>query len=245
MRQVLRTAGPVQKGSSRVAASSLRIDRFDELLRDRVVAAVRNAIVSGELTPGTRLIERELVDQTGVSRTSVREALRHLQSEGLVEPSDSRGLRVAVLTEEDVGHLYEVREALESTAARLFVTHATDDEVEELARIGKKLCQTSMVAVDIDKRLAAVLEFDEVLRRGARNPILSEMLSSIAVRSQLLRRLSMSVPGRAVASAAEYEALVEAIRKRSKRAAGAAAAAHVASARAAALKALRASTSAR
>lgn len=222
------------------AKSGLRLERDEDLLRDRVVAVIRRAIFTGELPPGKRLVERELIEQIGVSRTSVREALRHLQSENLVESSDSRGLRVAVLTEAAVRHLYEVREPLESTAARLFVIHATEDEVEELARVGKKLFETSTEQARLDERMAAVLEFDRLLLEGARNPLLSEMLGSIKARVHVLRRLSISAPERAVASAAEYEALVDAIRRRSKRSAAAAAAAHVSAARVAALKVLRA-----
>lgn len=222
------------------AKSGLRLERDEDLLRDRVVAVIRRAIFTGELPPGKRLVERELIEQIGVSRTSVREALRHLQSENLVESSDSRGLRVAVLTEAAVRHLYEVREPLESTAARLFVIHATEDEVEELARVGKKLFETSTEQARLDERMAAVLQFDRLLLEGARNPLLSEMLGSIKARVHVLRRLSISAPERAVASAAEYEALVDAIRRRSKRSAAAAAAAHVSAARVAALKVLRA-----
>jgi DNA-binding GntR family transcriptional regulator len=225
------------------AKSSLRLEREEDLLRDRVVAVIRNAIFTGTLPPGKRLIERELVEEIGVSRTSVREALRHLQSESLVESSESRGLRVAVLTEAAVLHLYEVREPLESAAARLFVIHATEDEVEALARVGKKLFETSTEQARLAERMAAVLEFDRLLLAGARNPLLSEMLGSITARIHVLRRLSMSAPERAVASAAEYETLVDAIRRRSKRSAAAAAAAHVSAARVAALKALRARSS--
>ena len=222
------------------AKSSLRLERDEDLLRDRVVAVIRNAIFTGEFPPGMRLIERELIEQIGVSRTSVREALRHLQSESLIESTETRGLRVTVLTEAAVRHLYEVREPLESTAARLFVAHATDDEVDELARVGQKLFTTSTEQSAVDERMVAVLEFDRRLLDGARNPLLSEMHGSITARIQVLRRLSISAPERATAVAAEYEALVDAIKRRSKRSAAAAAAAHVSAACVAALKVLAA-----
>lgn len=224
---------------SEASLRKLRIDRIDELVRDRVVTVIRDAIFNGDLPPGMRLVERELIEQTGVSRTSVREALRILQSEGLVEPvREGRGLQVTRLSKADVQHLYEVREPLESAVARLFVMHATDDEVDELARIGARLTRIASDDSSVDLRMKAVLEFDEHLRSGARNPVLAEMLGSISTRIHILRRLSIGAPGRGPASAAEYDAIIAAITRRSKRGAAAAAAAHVVAARSAALRML-------
>ena len=102
----------------------LRIKQ-DKLVRDKVVDALRQAILDGVLAPGRRLTEKELTELTGVSRTSVREALRGLQAEGLVEESPSRGLRVAVPTAEEIEQIYEVRAELEPLAVRLFVERAS------------------------------------------------------------------------------------------------------------------------
>src|SRR5689334_6871646 len=111
---------------------SLLVARPERLLRDRVTDAVREAITRGDLEPGRRLTERELVELTGVSRTSLREALRSLQAEGLVERSGARGLQVAALTADVVNELYDVRAPLEAAAVELFVRHASDEQVAEL-----------------------------------------------------------------------------------------------------------------
>ena len=86
--------------------SSLRIKRQTTTLRQQVLEALRNAILDFQFKPGDRLVERELCAMTGVSRTSVREALRHLESEGLVENVANRGPTVATLTVEDARQIY-------------------------------------------------------------------------------------------------------------------------------------------
>ena len=99
---------------------NLKIERPNETVPTQVVRVVRQAIMNGHLPPGRRLTERELIDMTGVSRTSVRQAVLHLQHLGLVEPTSGRGIRVIVLTSEEVRNIYEVRDALEPAAAELF-----------------------------------------------------------------------------------------------------------------------------
>src|SRR5206468_8354739 len=94
---------------------------------------MRGAIIAGRLAPGARLIERELIEMLGVSRTVVREALRQLQSEGLVAEDAKKGMVVRELSEAEARHLYDIRALLEGLAARLFVETATDAQVRKLA----------------------------------------------------------------------------------------------------------------
>lgn len=203
---------------------TLRIERPDESLRERVVQAVRQAILSGVLLPGRRLTERELIELTGVSRTSVREALRHLQTLGLVEATSTRGLRIATLDRDSVQHIYEVRAALEPAAAELFVKRATDEEVEELARAREHLSD------DIEDRLASARRVDLLLMHGARNPILTATLEPLHTRIHALRRLTLTIPGRLEGSRGEYAELVTAIRQRQPEQAKQASLRHVAAA---------------
>src|ERR1700738_2173034 len=87
-------------------------------LRARIHARLRTAILSGELAPGTPVIEAELAGRLGASRTPVREALRRLEAEGLLEPRGLRGSVVRALRSDEVECVFEIREALESLAAR-------------------------------------------------------------------------------------------------------------------------------
>lgn len=211
---------------------ALRIDRPDEPLREKVVQAVRKAILSGVLQPGLRLTERDLIELTGVSRTSVREALRHLQTLGLVEATSSRGLRVATLDRDSALHIYELRAALEPAAAELFVKRATDEEVEEVATARDPLSD------DVEERLASARRVDGLLMRGARNPILAATLEPLHTRIHALRRMTLTIPGRLEGSRREYMELVTAIRRRQPEQAKQASLRHVTAAAEAALVAV-------
>jgi GntR family transcriptional regulator, trigonelline degradation regulator len=209
----------------RVAGSGLDLRiKQDKLVRDKVVDALRQAILDGVLKPGRRLTERELTELTGVSRTSVREALRRLQAEGLVEESPSRGLRVAVPTPEEIEQIYEIRTELEPLAWRLFVERASQQEVDELASIIEELEPGDYATKKLLDRL------DRVLLRGCRNPILEEVLGGLYSRSHALRRVSASPAGRMTVAKQEYADLVDATRRRSAADALAAARRHVSAA---------------
>ncbi len=101
--------------------------------RDLVHRRLRDAIISGQFEPGKRLLERELVDQMGVSRTPIREALRKLELEGLVTTVPYKGPIVAMPTVEEARQLYEVRASLERRAVELFMER-TDDGHHRAAR---------------------------------------------------------------------------------------------------------------
>jgi DNA-binding GntR family transcriptional regulator len=212
---------------------SLLVERPERLLRDRVTDVVREAITRGDLEPGRRLTERELVELTGVSRTSLREALRILQTEGLVERSGARGLQVAVLTADVVNELYDVRAPLEAAAVELFVRNATDEQVAKLLAIMRP-----QEFDDVTDQLAGTRRFYDVLLDGAGNSILQQMFGSIEARIHALRRLSLRIGGRAEASRRELVGIVDLIEQRDGHGAAALARAHVEAAKAAALAAL-------
>ncbi|HEY0247214.1 MAG TPA: FCD domain-containing protein [Gryllotalpicola sp.] len=191
-----------------MAELNLMVAQPEESIPARVVRLVRQAIVDGALPPGRRLTERELCELTGVSRTSIREAILHLQNLGLVEPSEGRGIRVVVLGREDVQHIYELREALEALAAELFVRRATDDEAEALLAYVPPADATS------EERMELIFKFDELLIAGAHNPLLRDTLESLHARIHALRRLSTSIEGRQEASSREFLEIAEAIRAR-------------------------------
>lgn len=209
----------------------LRIARPDAPLAEKVVDAVREAISAGALVPGQRLTEREMIERTGVSRTSVREALRQLHTLGLVERAASGGLQVAVLDRAAIEHIYEVRDAIEAMAAELFVLKATDDEVAELVQSRK------FDAEEAGNSPSPSPTYDEILLRGARNPILAEMIAPLHARIDVLRRLSLSMPGRSQAVHAEIEEIVVAVAARDAKSAAAASRRHIAAALQSALKA--------
>src|SRR6201990_3769754 len=116
----------------------LRITDAPALLRDQALERLRAAIISGHLPPGTRLIERELCEQMGVSRTSIREVLRGLEPEHLITVEPRRGPIVARLTREQIAEIYDVRTMLESAVIRIFTQKASDEEMTQLRALYDK-----------------------------------------------------------------------------------------------------------
>jgi len=218
---------------------SLRVRRQAAPVRQQTQEKLRQAILEGRFLPGERLIERELCELTGVSRTSVREALRQLEAEGLVKILPYKGPVVAEITVEDARHIYQVRAALEGLAGRLFAMRASDEEVEELADAVEQLA-VAYESGDIKQMLQAKTEFYQILLTGSGNPLARSMLQSLHDRVNYLRITSLSSPGRPHASLAEIRRIVEAIRSRDPEKAWAACVEHVYNAEAEAVKALQA-----
>lgn len=194
--------------------NSLWIKAEAEPLRERTLKALREAIIAGHLKPGERLIERDLCEQVGVSRSSIREALRYLESERLVESRGARGTFVSVLDRKQAREIYELRHALEAEAARHFAKRATDDELAELDRayrtIQESIGQDALVFTE------AIDRFMVILMMGAHNDTAFEIMQTIRTRINFLRRATNSVASkdRLMASVEYMGALVEALRNR-------------------------------
>jgi DNA-binding GntR family transcriptional regulator len=156
---------------------------------------LREAIVEGDYEPGERLVETPLCERFGVSRTVIREALRQLESEGLVRMVPNRGPVVAELTVADARALYEVRTALEGLAAALFAERADDDTRASLVDALEAI-REAYAGTDIGRRLAAKDRFYDILFAGAGNEVIESVLRGIHARVQLMRRLSLGSPGR-------------------------------------------------
>ena len=183
-------------------------------LREQVIAALRQAILDFQLKPGQRLVERELIEQLGVSRTTIREALRELTAEGLITVIPQKGAIVSAPSLEDAIDLYEVRAALESMVVQRFVERATDIEVEKLKQTVEDLAEVSNRTSDIREILATKDKFYAVLIVGARSSALQQLVEGIKARVQVLRATSLSEVGRSLEVVQELRAIVTAIGQR-------------------------------
>ncbi|MBN3801701.1 GntR family transcriptional regulator [Paraburkholderia sp. Ac-20336] len=151
----------------------------------KTLNVLREAIIAGRLAPGQKLIERDLCEQTGVSRSSIREALRNLESERLVESLDTKGVVVATLTPEIATEIYEIRAALDSEAALHFAQRATSEDLAELEDTFNALKNTP---VENDEAfLAASNRFYAILYQGARNETAKHVMQLLGARISLLR----------------------------------------------------------
>jgi DNA-binding GntR family transcriptional regulator len=208
-------------------------------LREQVVGALRQAILDFQLKPGQRLVERELIEQLGVSRTTIREALRELNSEGLVTVIPQRGAVVSTPSLDDAIDLYEVRAALESLVVQRFVERASDEEVAALRRTVDDLADISDRTTDIRQILDAKDVFYAVLIAGAKSASLQGLLGGIQARVQVLRATSLSEVGRSLEVVRELRAVVDAIEARDAELASRLCAVHVRNASVTALHSLR------
>jgi GntR family transcriptional regulator, trigonelline degradation regulator len=188
---------------------SLRVERAPAPIRSRVLDNLRQAIIERELAPGQRLIERELVELTGVSRTSIREALRELAAEGLVTTIPNKGTIVAQVTAEEARQLYQVRSALEALAGRLFVENATPAQRRALVSAFRAVERAA--GKGAPAWLAAKDKFYDVLFEGGGNEALRSIASTLHARISRLRSLSLTRPGRAAESMAELAEIVAAV----------------------------------
>jgi DNA-binding GntR family transcriptional regulator len=193
---------------------SLRIERSRMMLRERVLEAIRDAILEGEFKPGDRLVERELCKMTGVSRTSVREALRHLEAEGLVRSAPNRGPVVGQPTAEEAEYIDTVRQALLGIAGRLFAERGTDRMIAQLGSALERLEQ--VLAGDKKRKIAEeTARLYETLIEGCGNPVLGDIVRSLNARVMFRQSTGAPVANRIQECLDELRRIVEAIRRRS------------------------------
>lgn len=197
------------------------------LLRDQVCKRLRDAIITMELKPGERLVERELSLSTGVSRATIREALRELASEGLVTVLPQRGVVVRVPTLKEAEELYELRSVIEGLAGRRFAQRASDEQVRELREAHLALAAAHRSHQDITEILARKAEFYDVLFAGADSPTMETIAVGLRTRVNVMRHLSLGTPGREEESVREIEAITDAVEQRDADASERACIAHV------------------
>ena len=160
--------------------------KMDEFLplRDVVFNTLRQAILRGELKPGERLMEIQLANKLGVSRTPIREAIRKLELEGLVLMIPRKGAEVAEITEKNMLDVLEVRRALEELAVKLACERITEEEIQELKDAADAF-QKILSEKDITKIAEADEAFHDVIFKSTGNDRLIQLLNSL--REQMYR----------------------------------------------------------
>jgi DNA-binding GntR family transcriptional regulator len=208
---------------------SVQVDRVAAPVREQVLDQLRRAIVEMRLKPAQRLVERELIQQTGVSRTTVREVLRQLAAEGLVTTIPHKGTVVASPSVERAAELYEVRAVLEGMAARQFAERAGELHMRALRRAfeGIEKRASSTGPANSQAMLEAKKRFYDALFEGAANETIRDIVEGLQAQVTALRAASMSQPGRSAKTVEEVRAIVEALEARDGDRAAAACVHHV------------------
>jgi len=204
-------------------------------LRQQVVEALRYAIAQGHFKAGEKLVERELCEQLAVSRASLREALRELETDGAVVSLVNRGVFVSTINVRSAREIYQIRAMLESILAERFALYATKAQVLILEDCVEQLAQAYSTGQGV---VQAKNGFYESLSAGADHDLAASMLRSIQLRASQLRLLTLADPDRVRHSLSEIRAVVRAIKKRDSAGAMAAARTHVENAGALALRLL-------
>jgi DNA-binding GntR family transcriptional regulator len=187
---------------------------------------LRDAILKGVFRPGERMVESDLCRRLGVSRPSVREALRRLEAERLITIRPNRGPVVTEISWEDARQIYHVRALLEGEAAALFAAHANPAVLRDLEGALNDF-QRAAKRDNALQRLSATERFYDVILEHCGNMVIAEILHGLVARITFLRSRSMSRPGRAKVSAVEMTKMYRAIEAGDEQAARQAAIDHV------------------
>ncbi len=176
-------------------------------MKDDAYSLILAAIEAGTYRPGDRLVESELAERFGVSRTPVREALQRLETQAMLV-RDGRSLIVASLDHNQLAELYVVRAELEALAARLAARHATPEEVRVLAQ----MVEEDQQAVGDPKALArANKRFHRQIHLASHNRYLVQQLDLVHRTMALMARSSLAAEGRGEAALDEHRRIVESI----------------------------------
>ena len=184
-------------------------------LRDVVFHTLRQAILKGELKPGERLMEIQLANKLGVSRTPIREAIRKLELEGLVLMIPRKGAEVAEITEKNLRDVLEVREALEQLAVQLACEQITKAQIRELKEAADKF-RDILTSGNITEIAEADEHFHDLINLATGNQKLIQILNNL--REQMYRYRVEYLKNDAVFPQLleEHESLIRAIEKRQK-----------------------------
>ena len=186
-------------------------------LRDVVFNTLRQAIIKGDLKPGERLLEIQLADKLGVSRTPVREAIRKLELEGLVTMVPRRGTTVLGITKKHLKDVLEIRSALEELALELACRRVTPEQYEELVRLEtlleeKQDSDNAFELSDIDEK------FHEQIYQATNNPRLVQLLANLREQMYRFRLEYMKAKDKRPRLIQEHQQIIKALKNKDSKA---------------------------
>lgn len=171
---------------------------------------IKDAIIKNELLPDTLLVERQLCDTLGISRTPIREALRRLSSEGLVDSIPDKGMFVSRIRFEDMVEIFELREALEGMAIRLFVQKRDKDifkQMEECIVLQERAYKEGNYSLNVEKDM----EFHQLYIKGARNSRLESFLNTVLDQNSRMAFFTVTDKERIEGSLEQHKKVLKAV----------------------------------
>lgn len=186
--------------------------------RKHIFEKIRQDILDGRYKKGDSLVEQKLAEEFGVSRTPVREAMRQLELDGLVESIPNRGVFVNGITHEDMEDIYQIRKRIEGLAALWAAKRMTEEEMKELQNT-YDLMEFYTLKGNLDEVAKLNTCFHEIIFKAAKSKFLKKTLVNFQAYIQWARHASIKVEGRAEVALKEHKAIVEAFCQRDEKAA--------------------------
>ncbi len=174
-----------------------------------VYRILREAIIAGDLRPNERLVETQLADALGVSRTPVREAIHRLEVDGLVRSLPNRSTVAVWFSLEDIDHIYSIRARVEGYAARLVANRASEAVLDQLAALAKRFAASPASEQDALNR-----QFHKAIVEACGVDLVIRMAMSLVEHSLMSRLYLLHTPQDRSRSTAEHEAIADALRRR-------------------------------
>jgi len=188
-------------------------DNHVNSLRGKVFNQLRQQILTGVYKPGDSLIELRLSEELGVSRTPIREAIRQLELEGLVQSIPNKGVIVKGISEQDVEDIFIIRTMIEGLAARWAAEKITEEEIKELQE-ALEFEEFYTIKNDARHLMTFDSKFHEIIFRASKSRPLMHVLSTFHSYIQSARNNSFETPGRPEKALEEHRAIFEAIKNK-------------------------------
>jgi DNA-binding GntR family transcriptional regulator len=182
----------------------------DASLRNKVFKYIKSQIINGVYAPGETLLELKLADELGVSRTPIREAIRLLEVEGLVETTAKKGAVVLGISHKDVQDIYAIRQLVEGLAARWAVERITPMDLKELQKIFD-LMEFYAQKNDVEELAELDNRFHHLIYENSGSKILNLTLSNLHQYVQLARLESLKIQNRLPRTISEHRAILNAL----------------------------------
>ncbi|WP_375337592.1 GntR family transcriptional regulator [Domibacillus sp. PGB-M46] len=189
-----------------------------QTLQNQVYEYLHEQIVSGNIPPGQRIVEERISQETGVSRSPIREAIRRLNSDGLVSVSPRGGVRVYRATFSDFKYLYECRLSLEPTAAYYAALRMSDKQRDRLSIIVDEM-NLMVEKKDLEKLKSISSQFHSLIVEASENPYLVKMMNQLNSLISFYRNAVLNIPLRIEEGAVEHQAIWQAIQTQDGKAA--------------------------
>jgi DNA-binding GntR family transcriptional regulator len=200
---------------------------------EKAYSTIRNGIIEGRFAPDSRITEQEIAAESGVSRTPVREALRRLQAEGLLQFVPNQGAVVASWSARDIEEIFELRAMLESYVAALAAEHATAEQIERLAELAERQFVASARQGPTTLGTISSLnnQFHQILQEAAGSQRLDAILSNLIEVPLVSKTFDSYSPEQLIRSARHHQEIVIALQERDGASAAAVMRTHVLAAR--------------